>query len=246
VRTRRLPAWALGPFLAIDTETTGLVPGADRVIEVGWARFENGQCVASDALLIDPEKPLPVVVQSLTGLDDTALKNDTTFRAAMHALDAAVGDARFLVAYHAPFDVAFLLSEADRTGVSLDRLRGLPFVDPLILVRGLDDERASGSLRAAATRAGIPVAPLHRAADDARAAGALLVAASHRVPAHDVNSVVELVRCWRRTQVAVSRERAQARGIKPRGVDDPPVPPRLDDDTRWWQGPRSTGRAHPM
>ena len=43
-----------GAFVCIDTETTGLKPDRDRLIEVGLVRVEEGEVVGEFRSLINP------------------------------------------------------------------------------------------------------------------------------------------------------------------------------------------------
>ena len=49
-----------GEFIAFDLETTGLDPKSDEIIEIGIARFQNGQITAQYQQLVNPRYPFPL------------------------------------------------------------------------------------------------------------------------------------------------------------------------------------------
>ena len=46
-------------FVAFDLETTGTVPGVDKIVEIGAVRYLNGQPEATFSTLIDPRRSIP-------------------------------------------------------------------------------------------------------------------------------------------------------------------------------------------
>ena len=57
----------------IDLETTGLDPRRDEVIEVGIVFVEADQISRRFTRLFRPNRPLPLVIQRITGLTDEVL-----------------------------------------------------------------------------------------------------------------------------------------------------------------------------
>jgi DNA polymerase III alpha subunit (gram-positive type) len=164
--------WDSVAIAMIDFETTGLRPGVDRAVEVGIARFEQGQLVAQVGSLIDPARPIPAEATEVHGITDAMVQGmpalsdffaSAPVRAALH--DAQPG------AYNSNFDRWFTPPAAlpDWTW---------PWLDALPVVREVDKfARGQGrhKLSAACKRHGVTLASAHRAADDARAAGELLL-----------------------------------------------------------------------
>src|SRR5690606_1758508 len=66
---RDLP-WTDLRYLALDTETSGLDPANDRVIEVAWVRVERGREVARGHALCRIDRPMPEEVAGITGITD--------------------------------------------------------------------------------------------------------------------------------------------------------------------------------
>src|SRR5438309_1839181 len=55
-------------FVVLDTETTGLRPGPDRVIEVAGIRLRNGEVIDSFQSLVNPNRRLPPFIVQFTGI----------------------------------------------------------------------------------------------------------------------------------------------------------------------------------
>src|SRR5215470_5644455 len=59
-----------GEFVALDLETTGLDPEQDAIIEFGAVRMRDGEIVEEYSTLINPGRPIPDYVKTLTGITD--------------------------------------------------------------------------------------------------------------------------------------------------------------------------------
>lgn len=97
--------------LYIDTETTGLDPRSDQIIEFAGVAFEYDvrgniyRLLRTGAYLEDPGRPLPPQVTSITGLTDQDLAGHSLPEAEIERL---VGDARLVIAHNAAFDRPFV------------------------------------------------------------------------------------------------------------------------------------------
>ena len=117
-----LTAWspvrlALGDavFCVVDLETTGIRPGADRIVEIGAVRVEGFELAERFERLVDPGVPLPSEITRLTGIRPQDLAGRVGVGPALRAFLAFAGDA-VLVAHNARFDIGFIDAE-DRKSV---------------------------------------------------------------------------------------------------------------------------------
>src|SRR5580698_4507970 len=60
-------------FIAFDLETTGIVAGVDRVVEIGAVRFIDGQVEGVFSTLVDPQIPMPPGASRVNGITDDML-----------------------------------------------------------------------------------------------------------------------------------------------------------------------------
>ncbi len=95
-------------FLVIDTETTGVQPETDRVVEVAAVAVKGNRVKTAFHTLIDPEMPIPPEASGVHGIADWHVKGKPTFETIWPNLQALIDRADVLVAHNAPFDRAFL------------------------------------------------------------------------------------------------------------------------------------------
>lgn len=168
-------------FVAFDLETTGLSPKSDRVIEVGAVRF-GPDLVPRErlGLLVDPDMPIPLAVQRLTGITDRDVRGALSPEEAM-AQFADFCDGARLVAHGGQFDMAFCAALLPRAFGS-----SRPVFDTLDLARILLPVASSHSLPLLSEQLDIEHQRPHRALSDAETTATLfsrLVDIAERMPA---------------------------------------------------------------
>jgi predicted DnaQ family exonuclease/DinG family helicase len=65
---------ALGEFVALDFETTGLLPENDTIIEIGAVRYRDGVELSRFATLVNPRRTVTPEITQLTGITNEELK----------------------------------------------------------------------------------------------------------------------------------------------------------------------------
>lgn len=159
--------------LAIDTETTGLSPDADRLIELGIVLHDDGDHdvgsgdVGQASVVINPGRPLPAEVARLTGLSTAQLQAGVDEGSALELLAFWMARCDVVIAWNAPFDRAMIAAAAARTTTTLP---SRPWRCAMDVARQAHPEWARHRLQDAVTALGLDVTPSHRALDDARAA----------------------------------------------------------------------------
>lgn len=191
--------WATHALAVIDFETTGLKPEADRIVEVGVARFVGGQLTGLDNWIVNPGVPLSAEARAIHNISDEEIARSPAFAVILPELrERLLG--HLPVAYNAGFDRAFLHAELARVGTrTLTAEQAQPaafesnvvWIDPLVWSRELfRNDGRNHKLADACARLGIAHEVAHRAASDAEAAGRVLLALAPRMPA----SYGELIR----------------------------------------------------
>ncbi|MGQ7844649.1 exonuclease domain-containing protein [Granulosicoccus sp. 3-233] len=167
-------------YLALDIETTGLVPQRDELLSIGFVTI-SGHGLHLDGArhyLVRPQRAIPESSAVVHGiLDDRAGEGLPIAEALPPLLQALAG--RVLVAHSARIEHDFL-------DIVCRRLYGCPFVAPLVDTLELEQRKlirsgspiAPGSLRLDALRKqyGLPRYRAHDALSDAIGAGELLLA----------------------------------------------------------------------
>lgn len=176
-RFRRLPSgeWTLAryneavhaltelEYVVIDTETTGLNPQRNRVIELAAVRVKNGQPVETFETLINPHRRIPDFIAKFTGINNEMTATAPGFGQVADKLLDFLGQA-IVVGHNIPFDIRFLDYELRR----LARPALLnETVDTISLAVRLNPGLRRPNLDRLAAHLNLPVKNRHRAMADA-------------------------------------------------------------------------------
>ena len=150
---------------AFDVETTGLIPGVDRIVELGAVLFQGEDVLETFDQLVDPGIPMPQDARKVNGICDGMLQGMPSVAAALPPFLALVSKGT-PVAHNAVFDVGFL--SVDIMAAGLEAPQG-PVLDTRILARRAFPGRFSYSLSNLVRDLSIEVTGAHRALADAHA-----------------------------------------------------------------------------
>lgn len=164
-------------WVVFDTETTGLSPYSDRVLEIGAVRYVGSTRVAERSWLIDPQRDIPEQAQRVHGITPEDVAGAPPF-AAVYPEFAELAAGAVLMAHNANFDIQFLAAEIDRAGYAMPPN---VTVDTLQLFRRLVPGLPSYRLASVAQHLGVEGGRYHRALDDAQYVADALLALIDRV-----------------------------------------------------------------
>ncbi|MBW2457975.1 MAG: 3'-5' exonuclease [Deltaproteobacteria bacterium] len=209
-----MTAWHEQTWLCIDSETTGLDPQEDRLVELAAIEFRGGQVLRRMGMLLNPGRPIPADATAVHGITDADVADCPSFDEVAERFLKHVRQAEVLVGYNWPFDAAFL---AAATGERWEgAIAGKPIIDGLVLVRFDEVGRfwkgaGRHKLDAVAERLGIPrEGQAHRASSDCVLTCRVLWQLREHLPDHP-GEAAELIRssgeqqerdfqAWRATQ----------------------------------------------
>jgi DNA polymerase-3 subunit epsilon len=158
--------------VVVDVETTGGAPRrGHRVTEVAAVRVSGGQVREAWSTLVNPERPIPRLITSLTGITHEMVREAPRFHEVAGRVASELRGAVF-VAHNAAFDWRFLCHEMSMARGVQPAGRQLCTVR---LARKLLPEMTSRSLDALALWFGVEIEHRHRALDDAVATAHVLV-----------------------------------------------------------------------
>jgi DNA polymerase III subunit epsilon len=157
------------PFVAFDTETTGL-HASDRLVELAGVRFRGEEVEAEWTSLVNPGVPIPEAASSIHGLRDGDVAAAPLATAVLPAFLGFIQGAA-LVGHNSPFDVRVLALELLRAGLPLP---DNPVLDTCALSRRLGLDVPNHRLGTLAQALGVRCGTGHRALADARVARELL------------------------------------------------------------------------
>ncbi|MBP3844077.1 MAG: ribonuclease H-like domain-containing protein [Prevotella sp.] len=108
------------PLVIFDLETTGLDLVKDRVIQISFIKvFPDGREERGN-YLINPEKPIPEMVEQLTGITNDDVKDKPTFKQMSQQLNQVFSGSDIAGYNSNNFDVPLLAEEFLRAGIDFD------------------------------------------------------------------------------------------------------------------------------
>lgn len=192
--------WKDEPILFVDTETTGIDPMEDRVVELAMALMLDGDVRWAYTTLVNPQRPIPAGASQVHGVYDKDVVNAPTFEDVMELVGLCM-DYRFCGAYNAPFDKNIIAGEFRRCGVDFEKEF---WFDPLVVARHFITIHAKGvhRLENVADRLGIDLGEAaHTAAADTIAAGKVMHHYTSKLP-DSLDEYVKLQTSWAAEQRA--------------------------------------------
>lgn len=184
-------------FAVIDVETTGGSSGkGDRITEIAICTLAGGKVTRAYESLVNPERPIPRFVTSLTQITDAMVRDAPTFDEIADAVtDQLAG--RIFVAHNARFDWTFLARE-------LKRSRDLALTGPRLctvqLTRRLVPGLRSRGLDSVAAYFGVEIVGRHRAGGDAEATANVLAKLLELAGERGIESLEELQNLGRKAR----------------------------------------------
>ena len=94
------------PVVIVDLEATGGNTLSDRITEIAWLRFDNGQ-ISHYEQLVNPQQPISTFITRLTGIGADMVADAPTFSMLAPALLKQLQGA-LVVAHNSRFDYTFL------------------------------------------------------------------------------------------------------------------------------------------
>ena len=108
------------PLVIFDLETTGLDLVKDRVIQISYIKVSPDGKEERGNELINPEKPIPEVVENLTGIKNEDIKDKPTFKQIAQRLYQVFSGCDIAGYNSNHFDVPLLAEEFLRAGIDFD------------------------------------------------------------------------------------------------------------------------------
>lgn len=104
-------------YIALDLETTGLSPEADKIIEIGAVKFENGIEISRFETFVNPRVPIPERIYNITGINDDMVKDSPFIEDIIGDLLDYLGDS-VLLGHNIIFDYKFIAQAARDNGMA--------------------------------------------------------------------------------------------------------------------------------
>ncbi len=199
-----LPAHAdpeLGPrrltdltFTVFDTETTGLDPDRDQVVQISGLRIVGGRLLRQEVFdrLVNPGRPIPPSSTEIHAVSDAMVADAPPFaEVAEHFLAFAEGSV--LVAHHAAFDMSFLHRHAREKGTPL----AMPVLCTALMSSRLFAHSGDHTLDGLAARCGVEIetALRHTAIGDSVATAEIFLKLIPLLEARSIYTLNDALKC---------------------------------------------------
>lgn len=141
-------------FVVFDTETTGLNPASDSIVQIAAVRLVNNRRVEGEVFdtLVDPGRPIPLSSTEVHGISDSMVIGAPNVTEALRQFHRFARGS-VLIAHNAPFDMEFLRREEAAIGAAFDH----PVLDTVLLSAVVFGQLDQHSLDALTARLGITI-----------------------------------------------------------------------------------------
>lgn len=174
-------------YVVFDSETTGLDPVKDEVVQLGAVRVVNGKIVTGEVFdtLVKPPITIPKSSTDVHGISNAMVAHAPSFDDVCARFHDLARDA-VIVAHNAAFDMAFLHRQTRKMDCDFDH----PVLDTVLMSAAVFGGSAVHTLDAICQRLDItiPADQRHTALGDAIATAKALVAMIHILEARDVRT----------------------------------------------------------
>ena len=228
-------SWAAGPYLAFDTETTGVNVAVDRIVTAAVVDIRPGQEPRVRTWLVNPGVEIPAGATAVHGITTEMARAEGVHPSV--ALDeisleieTALASGVPLVAMNASFDLTLLDRELIRykLGGLGERLGGYdairPVLDPMVLDREVDKYRkGKRTLEALCAHYKVAIDNAHDASADAIAACRVLFRIAKQYPRSigtaDLHELHDRQIGWHAERMTNFAQYLRGKGEDPKDVD---------------------------
>ena len=146
-------------YVVLDTETTGLCPGKDRIVELSMVRVRNHRIVSEFSQMFNPQQPIGYGASKVNGITNDMVWDKPLIKDYKEKILDFLGF-DVIVGHNIRFDISFLRKELGQCIDCFDTL------DTITMARALYPGQYSYSLINLCRTLNIAQQQKHRALDD--------------------------------------------------------------------------------
>jgi len=176
-------------YVVFDLETTGFIPGKNKIIEIGAVKVQDGKIVDRFSKFVNPQVPIPFRIEKLTSIRDDMVSGEPTIDVILPEFMEFCKDA-VMVGHNVDFDISFIYNNCAALGIAYRAT----VLDTVALSRVLLPQLAGYKLNQVAKALGVSLENHHRAVDDAEATAGIFLALVEKLESrgiHDLDAVNE-------------------------------------------------------
>lgn len=155
-------------LVVFDLETTGLDIVNDRIIQISYIKIWPSGEEKRNTFFVNPERPIPVMVQELTHITDDMVKDAPTFKDMAHELYEEFDGCDFAGYNSNHFDIPLLAEEFIRAGINFDFSK-CRLIDAMVIFRKMERRNLAAAYKFYCGRNMEDDFQAHRADDDTEA-----------------------------------------------------------------------------
>lgn len=174
-------------YIVFDIETTGFIPGKDKVTEIGAIKIKNGEIIDSFQTFVNPKQPITQEIMELTGINNEMVANAPAIEEVLPRFLDFIGNG-VLVAHNAEFDVSFISYFANQLNYEINH----SIIDTLGIARLLLPNLTKHKLNYVAEALNIELKNHHRAIDDAYATALIFLEFIQRFKKESIQTLDEI------------------------------------------------------
>ena len=134
------------PLAFIDLETTGVNPGADRIVEIAIVKVSPDGTRQIKRKLINPEMPIPDLVSKIHGIYEDDIKDKPIFKEVAKTIAQFIEGCDFAGFNSNRFDIPLLAEEFLRADIDID-LKKRKFIDVQAIYHKMEKRTLSAAYK---------------------------------------------------------------------------------------------------
>ena len=170
-------------YTLVDLETTGFSSLFDDIIEVGLIKIRDGKETDRYQSLVKPSKPIPYIIECVTGIKNDMVANAPTFENIGKDVWSFLEN-EVIVGHNVSFDINFLYDNFEE---EINKKFANNFVDTIRLARKIYPNLENYKLENICNQLNIKVEKYHRAIADCIAANELLKMMKEKIIDENIN-----------------------------------------------------------
>lgn len=120
-------------YIVFDTETTGLDPNNNEIIEYSFLKYENHKLVDKLSSLVKPSTPIPEFITKITNISNDMVNDALPIDDNLDSIVEFINN-QVIIGHNILFDIKFLESTIKRSPLELDRVH-IDYIDTVSLAR---------------------------------------------------------------------------------------------------------------